>query len=74
MNECITFKKKPPKLHKCQNSFGFQLARAAPVLLFRATGVSSTSHLNFQGGSAETQIWPGYLFFDFLEDKELQQM
>ena len=44
MNEHITSKKKPRKLHKCQHFFGFQLARGAPVLLFRATGESSTSH------------------------------
>ena len=40
MNECITFKKKPQKLHKCQHFFGFQLARAAPVL--EAGGKPST--------------------------------
>ena len=44
MNERITFKKKPQKLQIVQHFFGFQLARAAPVLLLRATGVSSTSH------------------------------
>ena len=44
MNERITSKKKPQKLHKFQHFFGFQLAGAAPVLLLRATGVSSTSH------------------------------
>ena len=43
MNECITFKNKPRKLQIVQHFFGFQLARAAPVLLLRATGVSSTS-------------------------------
>ena len=30
---------------KGQHLFGFQLARGAPVSLFRATGVSSTSHV-----------------------------
>ena len=44
MNECITSEKKPPKLHKCQHFLGFQLARGAPVLLFRAPGVGPTSH------------------------------
>ena len=43
MNERIT-SKKSQKLHKCQHFFGFQLAGATPVLLFRATGVGSTSH------------------------------
>ena len=41
MNECITSKKKPPKLYKGQHFFGFQLARAAPVLL-EAGGKPST--------------------------------
>ena len=41
MNERITFKKKPRKLYKCQHFFGFQLARAAPVLL-EAGGKPST--------------------------------
>ena len=31
MNECITSKKKHPKLYKGQHFFGFQLARGAPV-------------------------------------------
>ena len=44
MNERITSKTKPQKLQIVQHFFGFQLARAAPVLLLRATGVSSTSH------------------------------
>ena len=47
MNECITSKRKPLKLTKGQHFFGFQLARAAPVLLLRATGVSSTSYDRF---------------------------
>ena len=38
------FQKKPQKLQICQHFFGFQLAGAAPVLLLRATAVSSTSH------------------------------
>ena len=41
MNECITFKKKPRKLQIVQHFFGFQLARAAPVLL-EAGGKPST--------------------------------
>ena len=41
MNECITSKKKPPKLYKGQHFFGFQLARAAPALL-EAGGKPST--------------------------------
>ena len=45
MNERITSKKKPQKLQIVQHFFGLQLAGAAPVLLLRATGVSSTSHL-----------------------------
>ena len=40
MNECITSKKKPSKLHKGQHFFGFQLAGAAPVL--EAGGKPST--------------------------------
>ena len=40
MNECITSKKKPQKLPKCQHFFGFQLA-GAPVL--EAGGKPSTS-------------------------------
>ena len=36
MNERMTSKKKPQKLHKCQHFFGFQLAGAAPVLGNRA--------------------------------------
>ena len=40
MNECITSKKKTSKLYKCQHFFGFQLARAAPVL--EAGGKPST--------------------------------
>ena len=35
------FEKKPQKLYKCQHFFGFQLARAAPVLL-EAGGKPST--------------------------------
>ena len=42
------FEKKPQKLQKCQHFFGVQLAGAAPVLLFRAKGVSSTSHYSKQ--------------------------
>ena len=40
MKECITSKKKPPKLYKGQHFFGFQLARGAPVC--RAGGKPST--------------------------------
>ena len=41
MNECITSKKKLPKLYKGQHFFGFQLARAAPALC-RAGGKPTT--------------------------------
>ena len=41
MNERITSKNEPLKLYKGQHLFGFPLARGAPVLLLRATGVSS---------------------------------
>ena len=40
MNECITSKKKPPKLYKGQHFFKLQLARGAPVL--EAGGKPST--------------------------------
>ena len=43
INTRINFKKKR-KLQIVQQFFGFQLAEAAPVLLLRATGVSSTNH------------------------------
>ena len=45
MNQCITSRKKNIKIIQMSTFVGFQLARDAPVLLFRATEVSSTSQL-----------------------------
>ena len=50
------FRKNPQKLQIVQHFFGFQLARAAPVLLLRATGVSSTSHVINKLGQLGTGV------------------
>ena len=54
------FEKKHQKLEIAQHFFGFQLAGAAPVLLFRATGVSSTSHHSKQAVNRQ----PGFRLKD----------
>ena len=65
MNEHITSKKKHQKLPKCQHFCGFQLAGAAPVLLFRA--------ICRAGGKPSTWFPPGIRGADHLiYDKPLR--